>query len=286
MTELVTIIEVREAYLATQKKSIKTIIDRMEELSQGKIERSVLDAAKAVVECACGNVLASPPAEEGDKCQFCEREERLEKEQQKLQAKFVALCEELNELNPSGVPGKPTYYVDNNVIQREEGDHYCKIIRDAIYSRYRHSHKSALRIYTDQYNTKADRLTRDFGVTGLAKALDLRCTQLFDQMKKKENERAARVKTVHEKEMASLELEQEIQTMFQLTDKVPIERDFYRSNSKNRHGEIIFTGYMKFKYGVLTLRTKDCKEFSVAGINKVFTVEQVKTLADTLAGCH
>ena len=179
MEGLVTISEVKKAYNELGKHSIKRLINEMEALDQGKIQKDKLEEAKLANEC---NVCHKVIPEGKSMCRDCEREERERLAENELDNKFEGLKDALNKF-----AGSEVYKVVKGgyqtIIRRDVCDEYCEIYRDGISHRGGWSiYKHALRIRTSDYSIKAKGLQKDFGDKNVAKNLHERCNKLLEEI--------------------------------------------------------------------------------------------------------
>lgn len=205
---LVTKEEVEAAYKETGKHSVKRLLEKMERFEQGKVAKSDLDKALAVLECnVCGTDIGPRGEAGGSKhgiCRNCEQKEKERKAEEELKEKWVKLHEELSALDNSYELVKKEYGGSSIVHGK------CSIYRDTIFSSGRSvfSRPSghALRIGTTNYDIKANKLKKDFGAKGLAESLHNKCTELLERIEarkineeKKEDKEEALIRALYEK---------------------------------------------------------------------------------------
>lgn len=283
MTELTTIQEVRKAAV-NGTRALKALLKSMEELDQGKILTSEFERARDVIECSkCFRTNVSVSLESG-KCESCIREEEKEKRaeaaRKQMMENWKGLVDDLNAEAGSGM-----YALDENInkqwprsdfsIRREDGKYYCRIYRDDVYSRgsYRVS-SHALKIDTNDYDVKANKMKKDFGAKNLAAGLHKKCDELMITMKTKVEKRIAKL---NEEET----IKEPICEGFGV-GKQAIDNIYGKDYSRRGHDRLDYSrpiGY-SFKFKNLFLKTYDGKEFNVGSIGKKLTIPKIKKLAE------
>ena len=288
--KLVTRATVEKAYNKTKKQSVKDLLDEMKNLDQGKIKKKALEKATNQPHCSkCHDPLAHSEIsgisqkQDGDKCNSCEEEEAQKRNEAKVIKDFKDLCDELNALCD-----KPLYkfekgeYSHTHIITRKEGKHYVEIHRASVWGgsyRYMRATGNALRIKTDEYDVKANRLKKDFGAKNLAEGLHKKSDELLaklvsrDEARKERKEKTETVDAIIDKLFQGLEVTYGITAEWRRT-----QSGGYHTGTR----EIEIQDKDKTYRTIMTLSTDDGIMYRLKGIRVDFTTEEIKEQIKTI----
>ena len=257
--ELVTIDMVKAANKVKSTNALSNLIEKMETLDQGKISILEFESARDAIECNNCKQKMSAQTETG-LCEPCrikkEKAERAERARRKEEADWWNLHHELSELDKAYkvVSPKDDSYDKSLKITISNGEDHCTICREQMsggsgfHSRIR---RSALRIYTNDYDVKADRLQKDFSSKNVALHLHNKCNELFKKIQDKKD----RIKA---KEERNDTLAQKIVKAF------PDAGDIQEVWSYPSRGRGHKTDSVEFKTGGWRIKTYDGERFTVS----------------------
>ena len=265
----------KEAKDGTRTQALIKLLEKMNEYDQGKIERSAFEAARDAIECKeCGKQMAAKT--ETGLCEPCrikkEKEKRAEKAKKEEETKWIKLHHDLFQLDKRYkllYPKDDTY--DKSLrIEISKGEDHCTIYREAIYGSgyFARTKGHALRIHTNDYKIRADRLQRDFDSKDVAKHLHNKCNELF---KKIQNER--------DHKLARAQKENTLAT--KIKKAFPDATEIQKVRSYPRRGTSYLTGEISFKTNGWTMKTYDGEEFTVT-LTRKFNPKDMKEFIKTV----
>lgn len=275
---------VEKAYEASNKKNVelRKAIELMNELDQGKIEKSAFEHALSKVFCTkCENEMDSSRNEQTDDllCKRCERKIQEEKEAIEARKKMIEnwkkLHQELLQLDSAyelHLKKEDDSICVNDKITVSSYDNTCTIYPD-FYTpssgRYSYHSRSilCLRIFTNDYKVRADKLRKGFDSKNIAESLHKKCKELFKILEAKQ-------KRHNDESMRDANVRRLIESNF--GSSIKIENEYRHPRRMKSYS----TGRKKFKFESLHVNTSDGEVYRVSGIVKDLTASQVMNLSD------
>ena len=273
---LVTIDVVKAANKVKSTNALKNLIEKMETLDQGKISVLEFEAARDAIECTLCKRKMSAPTETG-LCEPCRVKEgkrkRAEKARREEETKWWELHQELSKLDKGyKVVSPKSGYSDKSLkIRIDKGEDHCTIYREDVYSGSGyHSRKTgnALRICTNDYDVKADRLQRDFRSGAVDLHLHNKCNDLFKKIQDKRDRKKA-------KKERNNTLAQKIVKAF------PDAKDIQEVWSYPPRGRNYRTGEVEFKSNGWKMKTYDGEGFTIS-LTRKFNPKDMKDFLKTV----
>lgn len=268
-TDKVSINAVKAAYQKTGKHSFKKLLDEGQKFESKYVERAEYEKAAKVNECKCGRVIL----EHSKMCQECFNIQKAKMKKKALRDNWVALHEQLKQFDSAYLLGE-----HENTVKLEKDEHTITIYRDSIYSSDRWSTLTgyALRITTDDWDVKANRLRKDFGADGLAEHLHTKVSTLLNELKAKdarEDERKNKSKILARKIIDSFPSE---------IGRIKIESHIGR----NHRGGYIGMSAKRVNFMVgedkfnryLTAMTYNGETYTINGLEVILTAEEVLSI--------
>lgn len=263
--------------------SLKKLIDQMNELDQGKIDKQTFEKARDTLECSiCGEVINKSVEENRIICHECQKEEQIKEKEERqyndLKEKWNILLNDLNEADEMGENSYVLHEIEQKYgsntfkIDRKKNDIELTIYRDEIFSGSGyHARVSghALRISTNDYDINANRLKKDFNAKNIARSLHKKCNELISKIQTKKD------RIIEKKNKKALTF-QNIIDSFDINE-TDIDNVWVRGGFRRR-------GYSSdqkgFKYKNITVKTYDGIKFTVGFVGDDFNAEQIKKIVE------
>ena len=216
MEKYVSVEVIRAEVKKGNTKALAKLLEEMEEVKQGQARFENVEIARNSIECIdCFKVVGiKRETEEGvlpeiherltdGRCHSCHRDfvskERARKEKEVLKSNFMALTDELNEIEKVYELIFPKMGQFNSDFFIKRTDCNFKIYRDSIYSRgYYRVSDHALRISTGEHDVSGNKLKKDFGGKNLAKGLHKKCEDMKEIIDARENRKLQKRKETTE----------------------------------------------------------------------------------------